>query len=515
MYALERQQRGPALGAQRLVQRPGKGAEGRKLPVAKAHHRDWHGAGADLGDVLLGVCCVGRGLAFAIGCCKHKHLPRGGRGSKVLQRAGVNAVAALAQRVLQRLGKTPGAAAFAGHEDEHVGLCQRGVAGDVWRLVARLPPDDNARQPEQQHTGAHEPEHHGPGPGRFARVQHHGPVVDALRQGGVLPGQHLARVPVDPTLTLGGGHIPGVFRVGGAGKIQLAQILHRKALQRGQLRAGQVGLAGEHREHLRLGPGVQFHQSQGRGAHGQRRERCQAKHCEHHTARDHVDALRQRATHPRRQLPPAAHAPQQKHQGRDAQHAHDQRNARCTPAPGVAQQQRAVQVLHPARQRRGLPGAQHPAIGRIHVLRLRLVAGKAEHHDGTRGQVANLFRARDGACHALHQRGHGQVARCGGRLPRLLHRVDRQNRAGDAQHHSQGANGQAQPAVDDFPAHASPFTEVGKSPTGCTACRPAACRRSLWTAGCGPPTGCPACLPRRRRCGFHSPRRSVHPPDRR
>ena len=423
-------------------------------------------------------------------------------------------MAALAQRVLQRLGKTPGAAAFAGNEDEHVGLCQRGVACDVWRLAACLPPNDNARQPEQQHAGAHEPEHHCPGPGRFARVQHHGQVVNALRKGCILPGQHLARVPVDPTLTLGGGDLPGVFWVRGVGKIQLAQILHSKALQRGKLRAGQIRLAGDHREHFRLDPGVQFHQSQGRGAHGQRRKRCQAQDCEYHTACDHVDALRQRATHPRRQPPPAAHAPQQKHQGRDTQQAHGQRNARCTPAPGVAQQQRAVQILDPARQRRGLPRTQHPAIGRVHVRRLRLVAGKAEHHDGTRGLVANLSRARDSSRHALHQRGYGQIARCGGCLPRLLHRVDRQDGTGDAQYHGQGANGQAQPAVDCFPAHGSSFTGVGRSPTGCTACRPAACRRWLWTAVCGPPTGCLACLLQRRRCGFHSPRQSVHPPNR-
>jgi hypothetical protein len=87
------------------------------------------------GDALQRVAGVGRGLAFAIGGGQHKHLPRGGRGLEVLQRAGVHAVAALGQRVLQRLGKTPGAAAFAGDEDEHVGLCQRAVARDVgaWR----------------------------------------------------------------------------------------------------------------------------------------------------------------------------------------------------------------------------------------------------------------------------------------------------------------------------------------------------------------------------------------------
>ena len=42
-----------------------------------------------------GVAGVGRGLAFSIGCCKHKYLPRGGRGLEVLQRAGVYTVAAL------------------------------------------------------------------------------------------------------------------------------------------------------------------------------------------------------------------------------------------------------------------------------------------------------------------------------------------------------------------------------------------------------------------------------------
>lgn len=48
-----------------------------------------------------------------------------------------------------------------------------------------------------------------------------------------------------------------------------------------------------------------------------------------------------------------------------------------------------MQVLDPARQRRGLPGAQHPTIGRVDVGRPRLVAVKTEHHDGTRGQVAD------------------------------------------------------------------------------------------------------------------------------
>jgi hypothetical protein len=225
-------------------------------------------------------------------------------------------------------------------------------------------------------------------------------------------------------------------------------------LQHGKLPHGQGRLAGGHGDHVGLGPGVQRHQPQGRGAHGQRRERRQAQHRQHHPACYHVDALRQRATHPRRQPPPAAHAAQQQHEGRDAQHPDGQRNARRTPTPGVAQEQRTVQVFHPARQRRRLPSAQHPTIGRVHVVRLRLVADKAEHHDGTRGQVADFLRTRDGVCHALHQRGHRQVVRRGGCLPGLLHRIERQDGAGDAQHHSQGAYRQAQPAVDCLPAHA-------------------------------------------------------------
>jgi hypothetical protein len=274
-----------------------------------------------------------------------------------------------------------------------------------------------------------------------------------------------------------------------------------------------TGLAGGHRQHLGLGPGVQRHQPEGGGAHGQRRERGQAQHRQHHPAHEHVDALRQRATHPRRQPPPAAHAPQQQHEGGDAHQAHGQRNARCTPAPGVAQQQRAVQVLHPARQRRGLPGVQHPAIGRIHVGRLRLVAVKAEHHDGTRGQVADFLRARGrcavtrstsvatdrspgaaGACHACCT---GSNARMAPVMPSTTARVP--------------SSGPASGGWLSSPC--APFTGVGRSATGCTACRPAACRRWRWTAARGPPTGCRACLLRRHRCGFRSPRRSVHRPE--
>jgi hypothetical protein len=161
------------------------------LPVAKAQHRHRHGAGAEPFHALQGVAGVGRSLAIAIGCSEHEHLPCGGRGPEMLQRRGVHAVAALAQCVVQRLGKAPGAAAFAGDEDEHVGLCQRAVVRDVRRLAACLPPDEDARQPEQQHAGTHEREHHGPGPGPFTRVQYQSPVVDALRQSDVLPGQRL------------------------------------------------------------------------------------------------------------------------------------------------------------------------------------------------------------------------------------------------------------------------------------------------------------------------------------
>ena len=266
--ALQRQQCRPALRAQCLVHRLGKGAEGRKLPVAKAQHRHRHGAGAALCDLCQRLAGVRRGLAFAIGGGQHKHLPRGGRGLKVLQCTGVNAVSTAHQRVLQRLGKAPGAAALTRHEDEHVGLCQRAVAGDVRRQLACLPPDDHTRPPEQQHAGAHQPQHHGPEPGGFARVQHHGQVVDALRQGGVLPGQHLPGVAVDPPLALGHGDFPGVLGVGGAGKRQLAQVLDRQTAQGGKLRAGQVRLAGRHREHLGFGSRVQLHEAEGRGAHG-------------------------------------------------------------------------------------------------------------------------------------------------------------------------------------------------------------------------------------------------------
>ena len=67
--------------------------------------------------------------------------------------------------------------------------------------------------------------------------------------------------------------------------------------------------------------------------------------------------------------------------------------------------------------------------------------------------MSNFLRARDGACHAFHQRGHGQVVRRGGGLPSLLHRIERQDGAGNAQHHGQGAYRQTQPAVDCLPSH--------------------------------------------------------------
>ena len=171
-----------------------------------------------------------------------------------------------------------------------------------------------------------------------------------------------------------------------------------------------------------------------------------------------MDALRQRATHPRAQPPPAAHAPHQKHQGRDAQHAHRERNARGAPAPGIAQQQGSVQVLDPAGQRRSMPSAQYPAIGRVYVRRLRLIASEAEDHDGARRQAANFFHVLHAARHALHQRGHGQIPRGGWCLPGLLHWVDCEQGAGHAQHHGQGAKGQTQPAVNGFPAHAGTIT---------------------------------------------------------
>ena len=69
--------------------------------------------------------------------------------------------------------------------------------------------------------------------------------------------------PVNPALALGGGDLPGVLGVGGAGKSQLAQILLGQALQRGNLRPGHIRLAKGHREDLRLGPGVQCHEAQG------------------------------------------------------------------------------------------------------------------------------------------------------------------------------------------------------------------------------------------------------------
>ena len=285
-----------------------------------------------------GAAGVGRRLAIAIGCGEHKHLPAGGRGLKILQRAGVHAVAVLAQCVLQCLGKAPGAATFTGDEDQHVGLCQGAVACDVRRLLAGLPPDDDARQPEQQHAGAYQPEHHGPRPGAFAGVQHQSPVVDPLRHGAALRGQGLSRIAVDPAFALNGGHLPRVLRVSGVGKVQPAQILHAEALQHGKLCRGQCGLAGDHGGRIGFGPGIQRDQPQRRGAHGQRRDRRQEQHRQHHPAHEHVESLRQRATHPRRQLPPAAHAAQQQHQARDAQQRHTECNACRTPASGVAQQ---------------------------------------------------------------------------------------------------------------------------------------------------------------------------------
>ena len=325
----------------------------------------------------------------------------------------------------------------------------------------------------------------------------------------------VAQASAYPALPLGGGELPSVFWVGGTWHIQLAQILGPQALQRGQLRAGQGWLAGHHRKHLRLSPRVQHHQPQGRGAHGQRGDRGEQQNQQHHSAGEHMEALRQRAAHLLGQSPPTTHAPQQQHQRRCAQHRHGQRRARCQPAPGVVQQPRSVQVLHPTRQRRGLPRAQHPAIGRVHISRLRLLASKTEHHDRTRGQVPNFFGVRHGACHALDQGGHRQVARRCGRLPSLLHRIDRQHGAADAQHHSQSAKAQAQPAMHRFPAHARPIMAAGSSRTGCRACQSAACLHSPLSRGCGPLMGCRACLRRRRRCGCHSPHRSVRRPSRR
>ena len=236
MDALKRQQRGPAPGAQRLLQRLGIRTEGWELPVTKAQHRHRHLTrlgGLDASQGGTGVC---RRLPFPIGGGQHKHLSGGGSDLKVLQGAGVHPVTALGQRIVQRLGKAPGAPPFAGHEDEHIGLRERSVAGDPGCLAPGLPPDDHPRDPEQQHTGTREAEHHGPGPGRFAGVQHHGQVIDTLGQAGILPGQHLARVAVDPSLSLDSVHLPGVLRVGRRGKAELSQIPDRQILQGGHLR---------------------------------------------------------------------------------------------------------------------------------------------------------------------------------------------------------------------------------------------------------------------------------------
>jgi len=125
-----------------------------------------------------------------------------------------------------------------------------------------------------------------------------------------------------------------------------------------------------------------------------------------------------------------------------------QRNARRTPTPGVAQEQRAVQVLHPARQRRRLPSAQHATIGRVHVGRLRLVADKANttmapegrwrisSAPGTVRVTRSTSVATDrssgaaGACHACCTGSNAKMAPV---MP---------------SHHGQGAYRQAQPAVD-------------------------------------------------------------------
>jgi hypothetical protein len=217
---------------------------------------------------------------------------------------------------------------------------------------------------------------------------------------------------------------------------------------------GSGGLAGGHGDHIGLGPGVQRHQPQGGGAHGQRRERCQAQHRQHHPARDHVDALRQRATHPRRQL--AASRPCGAAAAPGPRRTAPPWPAQCLPHPSARRRPAAASGAgsSPSAAAPWAARPQHPAIGRVHIRRLRLVADKAEHHDGARGQVAYFLAPGHGACHALHQRGHRQIAWRGGACQACCTGSNASMAPVMPSTTARVPSRQAQPAVDGLPAHA-------------------------------------------------------------
>ncbi len=457
MDALQRQQRGPALRAQRLLQRLGIRAEGGELPVAKAQYRDLRSRDGLARDGVQRARRMGRRLAVAISGRQHIDLACGRWHAPVLQCRGVHALACGDQCGMQGLGKAPGGAAFAGHENQAVGLRERAVVGHAGAAATGLPPQHHARDPEQRDAGSHDAQHQRPDPRAFAGVQQQRPVVYALRRRGVLPGQGLATVAVYPALALRGGHAPGVLRIVGRRQIQLAQVLNAQLLQQGQLVGAQGGLAALYGGHVGLCHGIQRQQAEGGGAHDQGSSGGHRQHQQDDPPRQHVQALRQRAAHRAGQLPPSAHAAQQQHQPRDRERQHGERHYGRGHAPGVAQQQGAVQVLHPAWQQRGLVAPQHAAVRGVHTQGLGLAVVKGMHHDAARGQVADFLRAGHAGLYALHQGGHGQVLRRGSRLPRVAQRVEGQQRARNAQHQRERAGHQAQPAVDLPPNHGCPL----------------------------------------------------------
>ena len=166
-----------------------------------------------------------------------------------------------------------------------------------------------------------------------------------------------------------------------------------------------------------------------------------------------MQALQGAAWHRAVQPPPAPHAAQQQRPAAEAEHQQRRRGTGRQPAPGIAQQQLAVQVFHPARQQAGLVGAQHLGAGRVDAPGLGLLAVKGVHHQGACRLAAQRFHPWDGLLHLLGQRGQtqGWAGAVGSGLRKLCgvasQGLQGQHPAGQCQHHHQQPQAQGQGAV--------------------------------------------------------------------